>query len=86
MFFSPLCAVVPANAKTASENNLERPKGPQKEESMPRIILASQSPRRKQLLSQIGIKNFEILVPGGDHRCAYRSGAPVALRLFTPGV
>lgn len=66
MFFSPLCAVVPASAKTASENNLERPKGPQKEESMPRIILASQSPRRKQLLSQIGIKNFEILIPGGE--------------------
>lgn len=30
---------------------------------MPRIILASQSPRRKQLLSQIGVKNFEVLVP-----------------------
>ena len=30
---------------------------------MPRIILASQSPRRKQLLKQIGIKNFDILVP-----------------------
>ncbi len=33
---------------------------------MPRIILASQSPRRKQLLTQIGIKNFDILVPQGD--------------------
>lgn len=33
---------------------------------MPRIILASQSPRRKQLLEQIGIKNFEILVPQAD--------------------
>lgn len=30
---------------------------------MPRIILASQSPRRKQLLEQIGITNFDILVP-----------------------
>ena len=33
---------------------------------MSRIILASQSPRRKQLLSQIGIKGFEILVPEAD--------------------
>lgn len=33
---------------------------------MSRIILASQSPRRKQLLSQIGIKDFEILVPEAD--------------------
>ena len=33
---------------------------------MPRIILASQSPRRKQLLAQIGVKNFEILVPQAD--------------------
>ena len=33
---------------------------------MSRIILASQSPRRKPLLSQIGIKGFEILVPEAD--------------------
>ena len=33
---------------------------------MSRIILASQSPRRKQLLSQTGIKGFEILVPEAD--------------------
>lgn len=33
---------------------------------MPRIILASQSPRRKQLLEQIGVKNFDILVPQAD--------------------
>lgn len=33
---------------------------------MSRIILASRSPRRKQLLTQIGIKNFEILVPEAD--------------------
>ena len=33
---------------------------------MSRIILASQSPRRKQLLTQIGIRNFEILVPEAD--------------------
>lgn len=33
---------------------------------MPKIILASQSPRRKQLLTQIGIKNFKILVPEAD--------------------
>lgn len=30
---------------------------------MPHIILASQSPRRKQLLEQIGITNFDILIP-----------------------
>ena len=33
---------------------------------MPRIILASQSPRRKQLLEQIGIKKFDILVPRAE--------------------
>lgn len=33
---------------------------------MPRIILASQSPRRKQLLEQIGIRDFDILVPQAD--------------------
>ena len=33
---------------------------------MSKIILASQSPRRKQLLTQIGIRNFEILVPEAD--------------------
>ncbi len=33
---------------------------------MLRIILASQSPRRKQLLGQIGIQNFDILVPRAD--------------------
>lgn len=33
---------------------------------MPRIILASQSPRRKQLLEQIGVKQFDILVPRAD--------------------
>lgn len=33
---------------------------------MPRIILASQSPRRKQLLEQIGIKKFDILVPQAE--------------------
>ena len=31
-----------------------------------RIILASQSPRRKQLLTQIGIKKFDIIVPQAD--------------------
>lgn len=31
-----------------------------------RIILASRSPRRKQLLEQIGIKNFDILVPQAE--------------------
>lgn len=31
-----------------------------------RIILASQSPRRRQLLEQIGLENFEILVPEAD--------------------
>ena len=33
---------------------------------MPRVILASQSPRRRQLLEQIGVKNFDILVPQAD--------------------
>lgn len=33
---------------------------------MERIILASQSPRRRQLLAQIGVTNFEILVPEVD--------------------
>ena len=33
---------------------------------MPRMILASQSPRRRQLLEQIGEKNFDILVPQAD--------------------
>ena len=33
---------------------------------MPRIILASQSPRRRQLLAQTGITDFEILVPRAD--------------------
>ncbi len=33
---------------------------------MPRFILASQSPRRRELLGQIGIKHFEILVPETD--------------------
>lgn len=33
---------------------------------MPRIILASQSPRRRQLLAQTGLTDFEILVPRAD--------------------
>ena len=33
---------------------------------MARIILASQSPRRRQLLEQIGVKDFTILVPDAD--------------------
>ena len=33
---------------------------------MPRFILASQSPRRRELLSQIGVKDFTILVPEAD--------------------
>ena len=33
---------------------------------MPRIILASQSPRRRQLLAQVGIRDFEVLVPQAD--------------------
>lgn len=33
---------------------------------MPRIILASQSPRRRQLLAQTGVTDFEILVPQAD--------------------
>ena len=33
---------------------------------MPRIILASQSPRRRQLLGQIGLTDFDSLVPDAD--------------------
>lgn len=33
---------------------------------MPRIILASQSPRRRQLLAQIGVTDFTVLVPDAD--------------------
>lgn len=33
---------------------------------MTKIILASQSPRRRQLLEQIGLKDFTILVPQAD--------------------
>ena len=33
---------------------------------MARIILASQSPRRRQLLEQIGLEGFDILVPDAD--------------------
>ena len=33
---------------------------------MARIILASQSPRRRQLLEQIGLEDFDILVPDAD--------------------
>ena len=40
---------------------------------MPRIILASQSPRRRQLLTQIGLTDFEILVPQADE--SYDSAA-----------
>lgn len=33
---------------------------------MPRIILASQSPRRRQLLAQTGLTDFEVLAPEVD--------------------
>ena len=33
---------------------------------MTKIILASQSPRRRQLLEQVGLKDFTILVPEAD--------------------
>lgn len=33
---------------------------------MPRIILASQSPRRRQLLTQLGLTDFEVLIPQAD--------------------
>ena len=33
---------------------------------MPRFILASQSPRRRELIAQIGVKDFDILVPEAD--------------------
>ena len=41
---------------------------------MPRIILASKSPRRRQLLGQIGIQNFEVLSPEADE--SYDSAMP----------
>ena len=41
---------------------------------MQRIILASQSPRRRQLLEQIGIRDFDILVPQADE--AYDAALP----------
>ena len=40
---------------------------------MPRIILASQSPRRRRLLAQTGLTDFEILVPQADE--SYDSAA-----------
>ena len=33
---------------------------------MLRFILASQSPRRQQLLRQIGLERFEILIPDAE--------------------
>ena len=36
---------------------------------MPPIILASQSPRRRQLLAQAGVKDFTIVVPAVDECC-----------------
>ncbi|MDE7262649.1 MAG: Maf family protein [Oscillospiraceae bacterium] len=36
---------------------------------MPRIILASQSPRRRQLLAQTGLTDFTVLVPQADESC-----------------
>ena len=41
---------------------------------MPRIILASQSPRRRQLLAQIGVTDFTVLVPDADE--SYDSALP----------
>lgn len=41
---------------------------------MPRMILASQSPRRRQLLGQIGLQNFEVLSPEADE--SYDSTLP----------
>jgi len=40
---------------------------------MPRIILASQSPRRRQLLAQTGLADFEVLSPQADE--SYDSAA-----------
>lgn len=36
---------------------------------MPQIILASQSPRRQQLLRQIGLENFQVMVSDADETC-----------------
>ena len=36
---------------------------------MPRIILASHSPRRRQLLEQAGLSDFSVLVPEVDETC-----------------
>ena len=43
---------------------------------MPRVILASQSPRRRQLLGQTGLQNFEVLSPEADE--SYDSAMPPA--------
>ncbi len=43
---------------------------------MSRIILASQSPRRRQLLDQIGLTGYEILVPQADE--SYEPSLPPA--------
>ena len=37
---------------------------------MPNIILASQSPRRQELLCRIGLTEFSICVPRAEERCA----------------
>ena len=37
---------------------------------MPNIILASQSPRRQELLRRIGVEEFSVLVPHAEESCA----------------
>jgi len=44
---------------------------------MPKIILASQSPRRRELLSRMGITRFEIIPARGEERAA--PGRPAGL-------
>ena len=46
---------------------LPRPSGQLgKEQKYGRIILASQSPRRRELLERMGVKNFRIVTPDID--------------------
>ena len=48
------------------------------------IILASNSPRRRELLAQIGIRDFQILSPDVDEAVPPRTVTPVYTRCSRP--